>query len=94
MGDFTLFWTGVFPEGVGRLAAVSGGDALLDWKEEGKRAYYLASVEGAGEVEAPVFRRLSAEFELCAFGLSRVRKEWESLPALQAGAGGFGGIVV
>ena len=27
--------------------------------------------------EAPVLRRLSDEFELCAFGLSRVRREWE-----------------
>ena len=27
--------------------------------------------------QGPVLRRLSAEFELCAFGLSRVRREWE-----------------
>ena len=26
---------------------------------------------------APVLRRLSEEFELCAYGLSQVRHEWE-----------------
>jgi len=28
-----------------------------------------------------VFRRLSDQFELCAFGLSRVRREWEKFEA-------------
>ncbi len=27
--------------------------------------------------EAPVLRRLSQEFELCAYGLNQVRQEWE-----------------
>ena len=75
VGDFTLFWTGVYPEALPRMRSPTSADGLIDLQEQGKRSYYLAStLKGA---EAPVLRRLSDQFELCAFGLSRVRKEWE-----------------
>lgn len=75
VGDFTLFWTGVYPEALPKLQSSRSADHLINYQRQGKRSYYLASTfEGE---EAPVFRRLSAEFELCAFGLSRVRNEWE-----------------
>ena len=75
VGDFTLFWTGVYPEALGRLRSAASADHLIDYQAQGKRSYLVAStLPGA---EAPVLRRLSAEFELCAFGLSRVRREWE-----------------
>jgi len=75
VGDFTLFWTGVYPEALARLRASSSADHLVDFKEQGKRSYYLASTLTGDH--ADVLRRLSVEFELCAFGLSRVRHEWE-----------------
>jgi hypothetical protein len=88
VGDFTLFWTGVFPEAVRRLqASGSAADQLIDYQRQGKRSYYLASTYSSEE--APVLRRLSAEFELCAYGLSRVRKEWESLPTQSPGPPGL-----
>ncbi len=76
VGDFTLFWTGVYPEALGRLQGRSSPDHLINYQQQGKRSYYLASTLDDGD-EAPVFRRLSNQFELCAFGLSRVRREWE-----------------
>jgi hypothetical protein len=85
VGDFTLFWTGVFPEALPRLARACPADGLLDWREQGKRAYHLASTGAHGD-EALVLRRLSDQFELCAFGLSRVRREWEALPAAAGSA--------
>lgn len=75
VGDYTLFWTGVYPEALGRRRPTESSDHLVDFQAQGKRSYYLAST--LGDEEAPVLRRLSAEFELCAFGLSRVRREWE-----------------
>jgi hypothetical protein len=75
VGDFTLFWTGVYPEALDQLQSNHSPDHLLDFQRQGKRSYYLASTY-EGE-QAPVLRRLSDEFELCAFGLSRVRREWE-----------------
>jgi hypothetical protein len=75
VGDYTLFWTGVYPEALGQLQVATSADCLIDFQAQGKRSYYLASTFAADE--APVLRRLSDQFELCAFGLSRVRREWE-----------------
>jgi hypothetical protein len=79
IGDFTLFWTGVFPEALGRMQESARKDHLLDYTRQGKRSYRIASelAEADGAAEAPLFERLSREFELCAFGLGEVRKEWE-----------------
>ncbi len=83
IGDFTLFWTGVYPEALGRLQGSQSRDQLLDYCQQGKRSYYIASTfdEEPYQEEAPVLRRLSDEFELCMTGLNQVRVEWESLPA-------------
>jgi hypothetical protein len=77
-GDVALFWTGVFPEALGNPRASDASDSLLDFQSQGKRSYYLASTYGEPD-DGPLLRKLSVEFELCAFGLSRVRKEWERL---------------
>jgi hypothetical protein len=79
IGDFTLFWTGVFPEGVARLRVAFSKDHFIDYTQQGKRSYYIASTfeEDPYREEARVLRRLSEEFELCAFGLHQVRREWE-----------------
>src|SRR5262249_61372921 len=77
VGDFTLFWTGVYPEALGRLQGTNSPDRLIDYQRQGKRSYYVAST--LDDDRGTVFRRLSDQFELCAFGLSRVRREWEKL---------------
>jgi hypothetical protein len=79
IGDFTLFWTGVYPEALSRLRSVLSRDHLIDYCEQGKRSYYIASTfaDDPYRDEAPVLRRLSQEFELCAYGLNQVRREWE-----------------
>ncbi len=79
IGDFALFWTGVFPEALRRLRSVLSKDHFIDYCEQGKRSYYIASTfdDDPYREEAPVLRRLSKEFELCAYGLTQVRREWE-----------------
>ena len=83
IGDFTLFWTGVYPERVNRLRSALCKDSFVDYCETGKRSYYIASTfeDDPYREEAPILRRLSAEFELCAYGLTQVRREWERLRA-------------
>lgn len=76
VGDFTLFWTGVYPEAIHKLQGADSPDHLIHYQQQGKRSYYLASTLDDGD-DAPVLRRLSHEFELLAYGLSRVRREWE-----------------
>src|SRR5438094_10678369 len=79
IGDFTLFWTGVYPEALSRLRSALRKDSFIDYCEQGKRSYYIASTfeEDPYQEQAPVLRRLSQEFELCAYGLTQVRHEWE-----------------
>jgi hypothetical protein len=79
IGDFTLFWTGVYPEALKRLRSALKKDHFIDYCEQGKRSYYIASTyeDDPYREEAPVLRRLSERFELCAFGLTKVRQEWE-----------------
>lgn len=87
IGDFTLFWTGVYPEAVNRLRSALSKDCFIDYCEQGKRSYYIASTfeDEKYRDEAPVLRRLSQDFEMWAFGLTKVRKEWER----QTPAGGI-----
>jgi hypothetical protein len=79
IGDFTLFWTGVYPEALKRLKSLPKKDHFIDYCEQGKRSYYLASEceESAGDQECAVLRRISKQFELCAYGLNQVRREWQ-----------------
>ncbi|MCS6852615.1 MAG: hypothetical protein NZ700_15775 [Gemmataceae bacterium] len=89
IGDFTLFWTGVYPEAVQRFRSGLRKDRFIDYCEQGKRSYYIASTYEDDELcreQAPILRRLSDEFELCAYGLSQVRREWERQLPSQADA--------
>jgi hypothetical protein len=79
IGDFTLFWTGLYPEALKRLRSSLCKDFFVDYCRQGKRSYYIASTfdDEQYKEEAPVLRRLSEQFELCAYGLAQVRREWE-----------------
>jgi hypothetical protein len=78
IGDFTLFWTGVYPEVVENMRRGSK-DALIDYQEQGKRAYWIASTIPVEKEAEPsdVLKQLSEQFELCMYGLGEVRRQWE-----------------
>ncbi len=79
IGDFTLFWSGMYPESVRRMKPTKTRDGFLDYCRQGKRAYAIAAQIQAGEdrPSSELLERLSADFELCAYGLREVRREWE-----------------
>jgi hypothetical protein len=79
IGDFTLFWTGVYPEALRRLQDPATKDHLVRYASEGKRSYYVASTipSGSETPDSVVLHRLSSQFDLCAYGLGEVRREWE-----------------
>jgi hypothetical protein len=80
IGDFTLFWAGVYPEAL-RRRGHDPDDQFESYCSHGKRAYLIAStIQSDQDVEVPAstFERLSESFELCAYGLREVRREWES----------------
>lgn len=82
IGDFTLFWTGVYPEGLLKLKQIDRPDCWVNYTETGKRCYLIASEysDESHREEAQVLRRLSMLYDTCREGLYRVRREWDSRP--------------
>jgi hypothetical protein len=82
IGDFTLFFAGMFPESVNhyrlRRQRLEG---LVDWMKAGKESYYIVSKFEHFEYAkvAPLFANLSRNFEECVYGLNRVKNELEEM---------------
>ncbi|MCG8405999.1 MAG: hypothetical protein MI923_12455 [Phycisphaerales bacterium] len=87
IGDFTLFWTGVYPENLRQLHRRRSPDDLLDYFDQGKRSYAIASNLSTDDSRPPasVLQQLSDQFEYCVYGLGLVRRQWE-----QSGPGDLG----
>jgi hypothetical protein len=82
VGDFTLFFTGLFPEYVASLPRRGLHlDAFMDYLQAGKESYRIVSFFDQFEyqAEAPLFRRLSDQFETCVYGLNLVKRDLEGL---------------
>jgi hypothetical protein len=80
IGDFTLFWVGVYPDALQKLRRSDRRDALIDYREQGKRAYAIAgriAVSDTEEAPAEVLQSLSDQYDLCAYGLGEVRRAFE-----------------
>ena len=78
IGDFALFWLGVFPETFQKDGERTR--KYTDYCEHGKRSYEIASKIETTDDEAPdssVLETLSESFELCAYGIQEVKREWE-----------------
>jgi len=88
IGDFTLFWTGVYPENLQRLRKRAAKDGLIDYFDQGKRSYLIAADLSTDQTDpdATTLAELSDKFEYCVYGLGLVRKKWESK---DSAAGGF-----
>ncbi len=82
IGDYTLFLTGLFPEYVATLPRQRLRlDALIDYVQTGKESYRVVSYFDQFEFrkEAPLFRKLSENFELCVYGLNLVKSDLERM---------------
>ena len=79
IGDYTLFWAGIYPEDLRRRRRHGDRDRLLDYRAQGKRSYGIASeLSDASSIpQADVLHALSEHFEYCIYGLGLVRKRWE-----------------
>jgi hypothetical protein len=77
IGDYTLFFTGLFPEHLRRPRQSLRLDYFVDYVKAGKESYHIVSKFDQFEYRrvAPLFRRLADKFELLAYGLNRVRDE-------------------
>lgn len=79
IGDFTLFFTGFFPEAVASRPRMNplSVDALVDYVAAGKESYAVVAAFNLFEYrdEAPLFKKLSEHFEECVTGLHLVKRE-------------------
>jgi hypothetical protein len=78
IGDFTLFYSGMFPEAINRFRLRRQRlESLIDFVHAGKESYFIVSQFDQMEYRnvAPLFGRLSQEFETCVFGLNLVRQD-------------------
>lgn len=88
IGDYAMFWAGVYPEQLKRQSR-RPSDVLLDYVSQGKRCYAIVS-NLAGEDGVPpasLFRNLSDDFEHCLYGLGLVRRSWEDFAARHGHSG-------
>lgn len=79
IGDFSLFWSGIYPESLRHRRMSHTKDRLLDYVQQGKRSYAIASELTQDDSVPPpaLLHHLSEHFESCVHGLDLVRKGWE-----------------
>jgi hypothetical protein len=78
IGDFTLFFTGMFPEAINRFRLRRQRlESMVDFVHAGKESYFIVSQFDQMEYRnvAPLFGKLSRQFEDCVFGLNLVRQD-------------------
>jgi hypothetical protein len=80
IGDYTLFCTGMFPESINHHRLRRHRlENMVDFVKAGKESYFIVSKFEIFEYAkvAPLFARLSREFERCVYGLNIVKNELE-----------------
>ena len=80
IGDYTLFFAGMFPESInGQRLRRHRLESMIDLIKAGKESYFIVSKFEIFEYAkvAPLFARLSREFERCVYGLNIVKNELE-----------------
>lgn len=77
IGDFTLFFTGMFPEHVASLRTQARLESFVDWIEMGRESYRaVASFDlWPYAEEAPLFNKLAEHFDFLVVGLNLVRDD-------------------
>jgi hypothetical protein len=82
IGDFTLFFAGMFPESINHLRLRRQRlENLIDWVKAGKESYYIVSKFEHFEYAkvAPLFASLSQNFEGCVYGLNMVKNDLQEM---------------
>jgi hypothetical protein len=78
IGDYTLFFAGMFPESINHIRLRRQRlENLIDLMKAGKESYYIVSRFEHFEYKrvAPLFAKLSRNFESCVYGLNQVKND-------------------
>jgi len=82
IGDFTLFFTGMFPESINKYRLRRNRlENFVDFIKAGKESYYIVSKFDCFEYAkvAPLFKKLSENFEEAMVGLNMVKNELQEM---------------
>ena len=82
IGDFTLFFTGMFPESINHWRLRRQRlENFVDFMRAGKESYYIVSKFEHFEYTkvAPLFASLSQHFEQCVYGLNLVKNDLQEM---------------
>lgn len=82
IGDYSLFFTGMFPEAIQRnQSRRPRREGLVDFIQAGKESYFIVSKFEHFEYArvAPLFRHMSESFEHMVYGLNQVKNEIREL---------------
>jgi hypothetical protein len=82
IGDYTLFFTGMFPESINRWRLRRARlEGFVDFMKAGKESYYIVSKFDQFEYAkvAPLFKQLSVQFESCVYALNQVKNELQEM---------------
>jgi hypothetical protein len=82
IGDYTLFFAGMFPESINRFRLRNNRlENFIDWMKAGKESYYIVSKFEHFEYSkvAPLFAKLSDNFEGCVYGLNQVKNDLQEM---------------
>lgn len=81
IGDYTLFFLGLFPEHVARHATTRVPDLFVNWAHVGRESYRIVAAFNVGPYarEALLFARLSDHYDTCVLALNLVKRDLASL---------------
>jgi hypothetical protein len=82
IGDYSLFFTGMQPEALNHFRLRKARtEELIDFIRAGKESYFIVSKFEHFEYAkvAPLFRRMSQDFEQLVYGLNQVKNELEEM---------------
>jgi hypothetical protein len=88
VGDFTLFFAGMFPDSLHQRIKRQRLSSMLELVYAGKQSYFVVSKFDCGEYasEAALFGRMAESFESCVYGLNLVRAELDKRKYLVGGS--------
>ncbi|MFZ1135842.1 MAG: hypothetical protein WAN69_13320 [Candidatus Korobacteraceae bacterium] len=82
IGDYTLFLAGMFPESINHFRLRRQRlENFVDFIKAGKESYFIVSKFDQFEYArlAPLFGKLSHEFESCVYGLNLVKGDLDEM---------------
>ena len=78
VGDFAMFWTGLYPENIKNLHSTGLGFSRKEFVRQGKKFYQMAAINTVSRQKPPahILEDLSQHFDDYCYGLSICRNDF------------------